>query len=78
MSNYKARQIHLIRRPVGMPTHDDFALVEVALQPPDDGEVLVQNRFMSVDPYMRGRMRAEASYAAPSGVEPCVEGGVAG
>ena len=43
MSNYKARQIHLIRRPVGMPTHDDFALVEVALQPPDDGEVLVQN-----------------------------------
>ena len=78
MSNYKARQIHLIRRPVGMPTHDDFALVEVALQPPDDGEVLVQNRFMSVDPYMRGRMRAEASYAAPYQLDTVMYGGAMG
>ena len=75
MSNYKARQIHLIRRPVGMPTHDDFAMVEVELQPPDDGEVLVQNRFMSVDPYMRGRMLAEASYAAPSELNTVQDGG---
>jgi len=78
MSNYKARQIHLIRRPVGMPTHDDFALVEVELQPPDDGEVLVQNRFMSVDPYMRGRMRAEASYAAPYQLDTVMYGGALG
>ena len=78
MSNYKARQIHLISRPVGMPTHDDFALVEVELESPDDGEVLVRNRFMSVDPYMRGRMRAEASYAAPYQLNTVMYGGAIG
>lgn len=78
MTNYTARQIHLISRPVGLPTHENFKLVEVELQPPTDGEVLVQNCFMSVDPYMRGRMRAEASYAAPYELNTVMYGGAVG
>ena len=78
MSNYTARQIHLLSRPVGMPTQDNFGLVEIELQAPDDGEVLVQNRFMSVDPYMRGRMRAEASYAEPYQLNTVMYGGAIG
>ena len=65
MSNYTARQVHLINRPVGTPTHEDFKLVEVELDPPGEGQVLVKNHYMSVDPYMRGRMRAEGIYANP-------------
>ena len=51
------REIHLKSRPQGMPTADNFELVNSTLADPGDGEVLVHNRFMSVDPYMRGRMR---------------------
>ena len=67
-TNYTARQVHLLNRPAGMPSHDHFKLVEVELAAPAAGEVLVRNLYMSVDPYMRGRMRAEGVYAQPYGV----------
>ena len=51
------REIHLKSRPQGMPTADNFELVTSEIGDPGDGEVLVRNKYMSVDPYMRGRMR---------------------
>ena len=61
MSQYTAQQVHLKSRPAGMPTHDNFELVTVELPQPAAGEVLVKNLYMSVDPYMRGRMRSMRS-----------------
>ena len=78
MSNYTARQVHLISRPVGMPIQENFKLVEVELAAPQDGEVLVKNRYMSVDPYMRGRMRAEGIYAQPYGLNEVMYGAAVG
>ena len=52
-----SKQINLKSRPQGMPVGDNFELVEVAVGDPGEGEVLVQNIYMSVDPYMRGRMQ---------------------
>ena len=51
--------------PSGWPTPDDFRLVEVELPDPGPGEVLVRNTFLSVDPYMRGRMNDVKSYVPP-------------
>ena len=53
-----SREIHLVRRPEGMPRAEEFALVETAVPDAADGEVLVQNLFMSVDPAMRPRLTA--------------------
>jgi NADPH-dependent curcumin reductase CurA len=61
----KSRQILLASRPAALPTPDNFRMEEVDLPEPGPGEVLVRNTFMSVDPYMRGRMREGRSYAAP-------------
>jgi NADPH-dependent curcumin reductase CurA len=52
-----SREVHLKSRPVGEPADTDFVIVEKTIDPPGEGEVLVQNIYMSVDPYMRGRMR---------------------
>jgi NADPH-dependent curcumin reductase CurA len=57
------RQVLLKARPHGMPTVDDFDLVETALPAPARGEILVRNTMLSLDPYMRGRMDAGKSYA---------------
>ena len=57
MSNVVSRQIRLKNRIVGMPKESDFELVEVSLPEPAAGEVLVENLYTSVDPYMRGAMR---------------------
>ena len=78
MSSRTAKQVHLIERPAGMPGHEHFKLVEVDLPPPGAGEVLVENRYMSVDPYMRGRMRADAVYAAPFQLNEPMYGGAVG
>jgi NADPH-dependent curcumin reductase CurA len=56
------REIHLKRRPVGLPSENDFQLVTGPMPAPADGEVLVRNIYMSVDPYMRGRMIERKSY----------------
>ena len=52
----QSREIRLKRRPLGLPAADDFELAAVTLAPPGPGEVAVKNLYMSVDPYMRGRM----------------------
>lgn len=65
MTNHTAKQIHMLSRPEGTPSQEHFAIVEVDLPAPGEGEVLVKNHYMSVDPYMRGRMRAEGVYAEP-------------
>src|ERR1700712_2990433 len=54
----KSREIHLIKRPSGAPKPDDFALVEQQVADAADGQVLVQNLLMSVDPAMRPRLTA--------------------
>lgn len=56
---YASREIRLVRRPVGMPTPEDFHLAETEVADPGEGELVVQNLLMSVDPYMRPRL-AEA------------------
>jgi NADPH-dependent curcumin reductase CurA len=61
----KSREWRLVSRPEGLPADDDFELVEVDLPAPTVGEVTVRNRYLSVDPYMRGRMRDVESYSPP-------------
>jgi len=73
-----ARAWHLMRRPNGMPVMDDFALKEVELPSVGDGMVRVRNRFLSVDPYMRGRMNDVKSYVPPFALDAPMEGGAVG
>ena len=68
----------LARRPVGAPVPDDFILVEQPVPVPSEGEVLVRNRFLSLDPYMRGRMSDAKSYAAPVAINAVMEGATVG
>jgi NADPH-dependent curcumin reductase CurA len=74
----KTREVQLKARPHGWPEHDDFAVVETELTPPADGEVLVRNLFMSVDPYMRGRMNDVKSYVPPYRLDEAMTGGAVG
>ena len=62
------RQITLAARPEGFPKESDFALVESEVPAPGPGEVLVHTQWLSVDPYMRGRMSTARSYAKPTEV----------
>jgi NADPH-dependent curcumin reductase CurA len=72
------RQIHLVSRPQGEPTVDNFALVEAPIAPLAEGEVLVRNHFLSLDPYMRGRMNDSKSYAQPQPLNEVMIGGTVG
>ncbi len=72
------QEIRLASRPVGWPTADNFELVEVPTPDLADGQVLVRNQFMSVDPYMRGRMNDAKSYVAPFQVGKALEGAAIG
>ena len=74
----KSREVHLVGRPPGMPAEDDFRVVETELRDPGPGEVLVRNLFMSVDPYMRGRMRDRRSYVPPYALGETLTGGAVG
>ncbi len=74
----QSREVRLKRRPVGLPTVDDFELAEVTLPAPAAGEVRVRNLFLSVDPYMRGRMVDRASYVPPFALGTALEGGAVG
>ena len=65
MSSSMNRQILLKSRPVGEPKESDFSLVETPIPEPEEGEVLNRTVYLSLDPYMRGRMSDRASYAAP-------------
>ncbi|HET6501657.1 MAG TPA: NADP-dependent oxidoreductase [Amycolatopsis sp.] len=73
-----ATEIRLASRPHGMPTMDNFSVVETPIPEPGDGEILVRNLLMSVDPYMRGRMNAGKSYVEPFAVGAAMEGGAIG
>src|SRR6185436_17412687 len=70
------RQILLAARPVGFPKESDFNLVESAIPTPGDGQILVRSIYLSVDPYMRGRMNDVKSYAAPVAIGGVMGGGV--
>jgi hypothetical protein len=72
------RAWHLKSRPSGMPTMDNFELNEAPLPELQDGWVLVENGWLSVDPYMRGRMNDVRSYVPPFEVGAPLEGGAVG
>jgi NADPH-dependent curcumin reductase len=72
------KQWHLVSRPTGEPTPDNFKLVEAAVPELQDGQVLVRNHFMSLDPYMRGRMNDGKSYAQPQPLNAVMQGGTVG
>ena len=69
------RQIRLARRPDGAPVPGDFELVRVTVPEPGAGQVLTRTIYLSLDPYMRGRMNAERSYADPVPIGGVMEGG---
>ena len=73
-----AREIHLASRPQGWPTPENFRTVETTLADPGPGEVLVRNTFVSVDPYMRGRMNDVKSYVPPFALDAPMDGGAVG
>ena len=72
------RQIRLASRPTGEPGAENFKLVETPVAPLADGQVLVRHHFLSLDPYMRGRMNDAKSYAAPQPLDAVMIGGTAG
>jgi NADPH-dependent curcumin reductase CurA len=75
---FKSTEVHLVRRPGGMPVAEDFAFVESELPDPGDGQVLVQNLYISVDPYMRGRMNEGKGYAEGYRLGEALYGGAVG
>ena len=72
------QQIHLVSRPKGEASVDNFRLVEQPVGEPRDGQVLVRNHYLSLDPYMRGRMDDAKSYAAPQPLDKVMQGGTVG
>lgn len=72
------RRVVLARRPPGEPSESDFRVETVPMPEPAAGQVLVRGIYLSLDPYMRGRMRDAASYARPVGIDEVMEGGVVG
>ena len=72
------REVRLKRRPVGMPQLGDFDVAEASLAAPGEGEVAVKNLFLSVDPYMRGRMYDRPSYVPPFELGKVMQGGAIG
>lgn len=72
------REIRLKSRPSGAPGIEHFELANAAAKPPEAGEVLVRNLWMSVDPYMRGRMYDRPSYVPPFELGKVLQGGAIG
>src|SRR4051812_6475895 len=75
---WTSREIRLASRPVGEPQPSDFQLAESEVTDPGDGEVVVRNTYMSVDPYMRGRMNDVPSYVPPWQLGQVCEGAAVG
>jgi NADPH-dependent curcumin reductase CurA len=73
-----SREIRLKSRPVGTPVADNFELATVDLPAPGAGEVQVRNHWMTVDPYMRGRMNDVKSYSPPFALGEAMQGGAVG
>ncbi|MEJ6483307.1 NADP-dependent oxidoreductase [Nostoc punctiforme UO1] len=75
MSDLMNKQIILKSRPVGEPKESDFALVETPIPEPGEGEILSRTIYLSLDPYMRGRISASESYAASVELNSAIVGG---
>jgi len=78
MSKIPSREVRLASRPTGFPTRANFILASRELEPLPDQQVLVRNLFLSVDPYMRGRMNEGRSYIPPFELGQPLEGGAVG
>jgi NADPH-dependent curcumin reductase CurA len=78
MSKIANREIRLAARPNGVPTAANFTQAQTELEPLQDHQVLVRNLFMSVDPYMRGRMNERISYVPPFELGKPLDGGAVG
>src|SRR6185369_17247957 len=72
------KEIRLASRPAGVPTLEHFQFVDTDVPKPADGEVLVRMLYISVDPYLRGRMRDRKSYVQPFEVGHVIESGAVG
>ena len=75
---FTGKEVHLVARPVGEPEPTDFALVEATVPDPVDGQLVVRNGWISVDPYMRGRMNDVRSYVPPFQLDRPMDGGAVG
>ena len=73
-----SREIRLAARPQGVPDADLFELAATEVPDPSDGQVQIRNAFLSVDPYMRGRMNDRRSYVAPYALGEAMTGGAVG
>ena len=78
MSNQKNHEIRLKSRPNGVPTPDNFEVAETDVPTPASGQILVRNSYISVDPYMRGRMVDRKSYAPPFKIGEALQGHAVG
>ncbi|MHA6288326.1 NADP-dependent oxidoreductase [Maricaulis sp. CAU 1757] len=74
----KSREVHLKSYLKGEPKPENFELLEAEIGSPGDGEVLVKNLYISVDPYMRGRMSGIKTYVDPFRLDAPMEGGAVG
>jgi NADPH:quinone reductase len=77
-TNMQNKEIRLGSRPTGMPTMDNFKIVDAEVPKPNDGEVLVRTLYISVDPYLRGRMREGRSYVPPFEIGEVISSGIVG
>ncbi|GIG91629.1 NADP-dependent oxidoreductase [Plantactinospora endophytica] len=73
-----SREIRLVARPTGEPGPENFELVRTTVPAPGPGQILVRNTWLSVDPYMRGRMDDRKSYIAPFRIGAALDGGAVG
>ncbi|WP_160031645.1 NADP-dependent oxidoreductase [Paenibacillus sp. An7] len=74
----KNKQVLLIKRPEGLPTPSDFEFKDVEVEQPQEGQVVVKTLYLSVDPYMRGRMNDSKSYVPPYQLNEVIKGGAVG
>src|SRR3546814_7111206 len=72
---YTTRRILLASRPAGAPSAESFRFEDVPAPKPSEGEILLKILYLSLDPYMRGRLSAAKSFARPVGVGAVMEGG---
>lgn len=70
------KQIKLVKRPIGLPTKEDFEFIQAPIAVPAEGEVLVRTVYISVDPYLRGRMNEGKSYIPPFELDSVIASGV--
>ncbi|GIO68873.1 NADP-dependent oxidoreductase [Paenibacillus sp. FSL M7-1455] len=78
MSQLMNKSIVFVSRPVGMPSMDNFEFREAPVQAPAEGQVVVRSIYLSVDPYMRGRMSDAKSYVEPYRLNEVISGGIVG